>query len=72
MQPPEPPLDKGKGRVWLPLAGEKPGAEKSEMHVVSTGITDGMFTEVSDPALAVGAKVVTDENETDKDKKKKN
>ena len=35
------------------------------------GITDGMFTEVDDPALPVGTKVVTDENETDKDKKKK-
>ena len=50
---------------------DKPGAEKAEMHVVSIGITDGMFTEVNDPPLPVGTKVVTDENETDKDKKKK-
>jgi HlyD family secretion protein len=69
--PPDAPLDKGKGRVWFPVAGEKPGQDKAEMHVVSTGITDGMFTEVSDPLLPAGTKVVTDENETDKDKKKK-
>ena len=53
------------------LTSDKPGAEKDEMHVVSIGITDGMFTEVTDPALPVGTKVVTDENETDKDKDKK-
>jgi HlyD family secretion protein len=70
LQPPDPPLDKGKGRVWL-LTNDKPGAEKDEMHVVDIGITDGMFTQVTDPVLPVGAKVVTDENETDKDKKKK-
>ena len=70
VQAPDPPLDKGKGRIWLPL-GDKPGSEKAEMHVVSVGITDGMFTVVDDPLLPVGAKVVTDENETDKDKKKK-
>lgn len=70
LQPPDPPLEKGKGRVWI-LTDDKTGAEKAEMHVVSIGITDGMFTEVDDPALPVGTKVVTDENETDKDKKKK-
>ena len=53
------------------LTTDKPGSEKDEMHVVSVGITDGMFTEVTDPALPVGTKVVTDENETDKDKDKK-
>jgi HlyD family secretion protein len=69
-QTPEAPLEKGKGRVWI-LTNDKPGAEKDEMHVVSIGITDGMFTEVFDPALPAGTKVVTDENETDKDKDKK-
>ena len=33
------------------------------------GLTDGVFTAVDDPLLTVGAKVVTDENETDKKKK---
>lgn len=67
-QPPEPPLDRGKGRVWT-LASDKAGSEKAEPHIVSVGITDGMFTVVSDPLLPVGTKVVTDENETDKKKK---
>ncbi|MGH7298263.1 MAG: efflux RND transporter periplasmic adaptor subunit [Polyangiaceae bacterium] len=70
LQAPDPPLDKGKGRVWI-LTSDKPGAEKDEMHVVDIGITDGMYTQVTDPLLPVGTKVVTDENETDKDKKKK-
>ncbi|HEY8087523.1 MAG TPA: efflux RND transporter periplasmic adaptor subunit [Polyangiaceae bacterium] len=70
LQPPDPPLEKGKGRVWV-LTNEKLGAEKDEMRVVAIGITDGLFTEVKDPALTVGTKIVTDENETDKDKKKK-
>jgi HlyD family secretion protein len=69
-QPPDAPLDKGKGRVWV-LTAEKLGSEKDEMHVVSVGITDGMFSEVTDAALSVGTKVVTDENETDKDAKDK-
>jgi HlyD family secretion protein len=69
-QPPEPPLEKGKGRVWL-LTNDKPGAEKDEQKIVTIGITDGMFTEVTDPSLTVGTKVVTDENESDKDKDKK-
>jgi HlyD family secretion protein len=68
-QPPDPPLEKGKGRVWV-LTNDKPGSEKEEMRVVSVGITDGLFTEVTDPALSLGTKVVTDENEND-DKKKK-
>ena len=51
------------------VASDKPGAEKTEMHVVSIGVTDGMFTEVNDPALPVGTKVITDETE-DKNKKK--
>jgi HlyD family secretion protein len=69
-QPPDPPLDKGKGRVWV-LTSDKPGAEKDETRIVSIGITDGMYTEVADPSLAVGSKVVTDENETEDSKKKR-
>jgi HlyD family secretion protein len=69
-QPPDPPLEKGTGRVWL-VTSEKPGDEKADMHVVSIGITDGMFTEVKDPVLSVGGKVVTDENETEESKKKR-
>jgi HlyD family secretion protein len=69
-QPPDPPLDKGKGRLWL-LTNDKPGAEKDETRVIAIGITDGMFTQVTDPSIAVGAKVVTDENETEDSKKKR-
>jgi HlyD family secretion protein len=69
-QPPDPPLEKGKGRVWV-VTSEKLGSEKDEARIVSVGITDGMFTEVTDPSLGVGTKVVTDENETDDKKKRK-
>ena len=63
---PEPPLEKGTGRLWV-LTSDKPSAEKDEQRLVSIGITDGVFTEVTDPSLPIGTKVVTDENE-DKDK----
>jgi HlyD family secretion protein len=66
---PEPPLAKGQGRVYL-LTSDKPGDEKDEQKTVPIGITDGMFTELLPGPIAAGAKVVTDENETD-DKKKK-
>jgi HlyD family secretion protein len=69
-QPPEPSLAKGQGRVWL-LTSDKPGFEKAEQRVVSIGITDGMFTVVTDPAVTTGVKVVTDENETEESKKKR-
>jgi HlyD family secretion protein len=68
-QAPEAPLAKGKGRVYV-LTSDKPGDEKEEARIVSIGITDGMSTEVKDPALPVGAKVVTDEND-DKNKQQK-
>jgi HlyD family secretion protein len=68
--PPEPPLAKGEGRVWL-VTNDKPGAEKAEQRLISIGITDGMFTVVTDPSVAVGTKVVTDENETEESKKKR-
>jgi HlyD family secretion protein len=69
-QPPDAPLAKGQGRVWL-LTSDKPGAEKEEQRVVSIGITDGMFTVVTDPEVGVGIKVVTDENETEDSKKRR-
>jgi HlyD family secretion protein len=69
LQAPEPALPKGQARVWV-LTSDKPGDEKDEMRIVSVGITDGIFTEVTDPALTVGTRVVTDESDAD-DKKKK-
>jgi HlyD family secretion protein len=67
-EPPEAPLAKGKGRVFL-LTSDPPGDEKEEAKIISVGITDGLFTEVTDRSLAVGTKVVTDQ--IDEDKKKK-
>jgi HlyD family secretion protein len=69
-QPPDPPLAKGQGRVWV-VTDDKLGAEKDEMRVISIGITDGMFTVVTDPSMPLGTKVVTDENETADSKKKR-
>jgi len=69
-QPPEAPLAKGQGRVWV-LTSDRPGAEKAEQRVVSIGITDGMFTVVDDPSISAGVKVVTDETETEESKKKR-
>ncbi|HLK40853.1 MAG TPA: efflux RND transporter periplasmic adaptor subunit [Polyangiaceae bacterium] len=60
--PPEAPLAKGQGRAWI-LTNDKPGDEKEEAHVLSIGITDGMFTEVKDPAFPVGTKLITDETD---------
>jgi HlyD family secretion protein len=69
-QPPEPPLAKNQGRVWV-LASDRPGDEKDEPRVVSTGITDGMFTELIDSSLPIGTKVVTDATDADAKKNKK-
>jgi HlyD family secretion protein len=69
-QPPDPPLEKGKGRVHVLLA-DKPGDEKADRRVVPVGITDGLFTELLPGALDKGQKVVTDENENEDVKKKK-
>jgi HlyD family secretion protein len=68
-QPPEPPLAKGQGKVFV-LTSDKPGDEKTEAKQIPIGITDGINTVVLDGALPAGTKVVTDEND-DKDKKKK-
>ncbi|HEY1959755.1 MAG TPA: efflux RND transporter periplasmic adaptor subunit [Polyangiaceae bacterium] len=65
--PPESPLGKGQGRVHL-LVSDKPGDEKDEERIVSIGVTDGIFTELTDKALPVGTKIVTDE--LDQKKKK--
>lgn len=66
-QPPEPPLAKGTGRVYV-VTNDKPGEEKAAPSVVQIGVTDGMNTEVIS-GLAASAKVVTDEVD-DPDKKK--
>ncbi len=66
--PPEPPLPKGNGRVYV-LVNDKPGDEKTEAKVVSIGVTDGINTEVTG-GLPASAKLVTDETD-DPDKKKK-
>ena len=68
-QPPEASLPKGQARVWV-LTSDKPGDEKDEMRLVNVGITDGVYTEVTDPTLPLGTKVVTDETDAD-DKKKR-
>jgi HlyD family secretion protein len=69
-QPPEPPLAKGHGRVYL-LTSDKPGDEKDEQKIIPVGITDGLFTELTGDALPAGTKVVTDELESEDKKKKK-
>lgn len=65
--PPEPPLGKGKGRVWL-VSDPTPGKEKVEPKIVEVGITDGVTTELKE-GLAKDAKVVVDEVDSG-DKKK--
>ena len=67
-QPPEPPLVKGTGRVYV-VTNEKLGDEKAEPRIVQTGVTDGLTTEVTG-GLPAGTKVVTDEMD-DAEKKKK-
>jgi HlyD family secretion protein len=58
-QPPEAPLAKGTGRVFL-VTDEKAGEEKTESRIVQIGITDGIETEIKG-GLPQGSKVVTDE-----------
>jgi HlyD family secretion protein len=67
-QPPEPPLAKGSGRVFL-LTSDKPGDEKAEPKLVQIGITDGVNTEITG-GITVGTKIVTDEIDDDAKKKK--
>jgi HlyD family secretion protein len=68
VQPPAPPLDKGKGRVFV-LANDKPGEEKEEEKLIDVGITDGIFTEVKG-GVVDAQKVIVDETDEDKNKKK--
>jgi HlyD family secretion protein len=68
--PPEAPLQKGQGKVYL-LTNEKLGEEKIEQKMIEIGVTDGIFTEVVGGSLAQGTKIVTDENESEEDKKKR-
>ena len=67
-QPPEPPLAKGSGRVWV-LVNDKPGEEKTEQKLISIGITDGINTEVVN-GVPANAKLVTDETDDPQAKKK--
>lgn len=67
-QPPEPPLAKGTGRVYV-VTSEKLGDEKAEPRIVQISVTDGLHTAVVG-GLPAGAKIVTDEVD-DPDKKKK-
>jgi HlyD family secretion protein len=69
-QPAEAPLAKGQGRVWI-VTNDKPGEERDEMHIVSVGITDGVSTEVKDPTLPIGTRVVTDETDVGESPKKR-
>ncbi len=66
--PPEAPLAKGTGRVYV-LTNDVPGDEKAEARVVSVGITDGTQTVVTG-GLDPNAKVVTDESDVPNAQKK--
>jgi hypothetical protein len=50
------------------LLSDKPGDEKDEVKLVPIGVTDGLFTELTDQTLSTSTKVVTDELD---EKKKK-
>jgi hypothetical protein len=56
--------------VWI-VTNDRPGEEKDEMHIVSVGITDGVSTEVRDPTLPLGTRVVTDETDVSEPTKKR-
>ena len=64
---PEPPLPKGKGRVYLPPAS---GDGDATAQVIDIGVSDGLDTVVLSGALPPGTKVVVDESD-DSDPKKK-
>jgi HlyD family secretion protein len=66
-QTPLPSLAKGKARVYLPQG--QPGDEKSDIKIIDTGVTDGIRTEIAS-GLDVGSRVITDETDDDKKKKK--
>ena len=58
------PLSFGQGRVYT--ARGAPGAEQAEERVVPVGITDGIWTELRDGALAEGAEVITEQRDAEK------
>jgi HlyD family secretion protein len=68
-QPPEAPLAKGTGKVFL-LLNDKPGEEKAEPKIVQIGVTDGIHTEITG-GLEASQKIVTDETDDAEMKKKK-
>lgn len=59
-QDPLPPLQPGKGRIYV-VTDATPGAEKAEMRVVDIGITDGLHTALKTDLGSV--KIVTDETD---------
>lgn len=66
---PPPPLEPGKGRIYRITGGAR-GAETVEDRVVGVGITDGVWTELVDPAgFAAGEAVVTEQREDKKPKR---
>jgi HlyD family secretion protein len=68
-QPPETPLAKGAGRVFI-LTNDKPGEEKAEPKIVQVGVTDGITTEITG-GLDANQTLVTDETDDAEMKKKK-
>jgi HlyD family secretion protein len=67
--PSEPALAKGKGRVYV-ITDTTLGREKSDLKAVNIGITDGLFTQLTDESLGIGTKLVTDENDETPEVKK--
>ncbi len=59
-QPPEEPLPKGKGRIFL-FEKSAFGEETSKPILVDVGITDGLTTSVSEPSIKESTAIVTDE-----------
>ncbi|MBK7581023.1 MAG: efflux RND transporter periplasmic adaptor subunit [Myxococcales bacterium] len=66
---PPPPLDPGKGRVYV-ISGGPLGSETTEDKVVGVGITDGVWTELADPAGLVAGQAIVVEQREDKQKKR--
>lgn len=69
-QPSEAALPKGRARVWV-ITNDKAGDEKDEERNIAVGITDGIYTEITEGSLAPGTRVVTDETDSEDLKKKK-
>lgn len=67
---PPPPLDPGKGRVHLTERWRPRHRDGVEDRVVGVGITDGIWTELTDPAgLAAGQAVVVEQHDEKKQKR---